>query len=61
MPALGVCLPDRAMAAGLRHQDLVSITTEQWVRFHEGKFDEMLCRLDSSVFACSFEQNPTQP
>jgi len=49
------------MAASLPRQDHVSITTEQLVRFHKNKFDQRLCKLDSSEFARSFKQNPTLP
>jgi len=53
--------PARALAAGLPRQDKVGMTTDQLVRFHKKEFDEMLCKLDSSKFARSFEQNPTLP
>jgi len=49
------------MAAGLPRQDHVEITTQQLVRFHKNKSDEMLCKVDSSKHARSFEQNPTLP
>jgi len=49
------------MAAGLPRQDHVGITTEQLVRFHKNEFDEMMCKLGSSEYARSFEQNPTLP
>jgi len=32
-----------------------------FVRYHEDEFYEMLCKLDSTKFARSFEQNPTLP
>ena len=48
--------PARAMAAALTRQDDVWITTKQLVRFHKIEFDEMLCKLDSSEYARSFEQ-----
>jgi len=31
------------------------------VPFHKNEFDEMLCKLDPSDFARSFEQNSTLP
>jgi len=48
--------PARALAAGLPRQDRVLITTDHFVRFHQDKFYEMLCNLDSTETARSFEQ-----
>ena len=53
--------PARALAAGLPHQDHVWITTGQLVRCHKNVFDKMLCKLDSTEYARSFEPNPTLP
>ena len=51
------------MAVDLPRQDHVRITpsqaTEQFVRFHEDKFDELLYEPDSTEFSRSFEPNPT--
>ena len=47
------------MAAGLPRQDDVWITTKKLARFHKNEFDKMLCKLDSSEHARSFEHNPT--
>jgi len=60
MLAFGVCFPQpqpvRAVAAGLPRQDHVRITANHFVRFHNDEFDKMLCKLDSTEFATSFEQ-----
>jgi thiamine pyrophosphokinase len=45
------------LAAGLPRQDHVLINTKQFVRLHKNSFNEMLCKLDSSEYARSFEQN----
>jgi len=47
------------MAVGWPRQDNDWITTEQFFRFHKNKLDEMLCNLDSTEYARSFEPNPT--
>ena len=52
------CNPARVLAAGLPRQDHVLINTKQFVRLHKNSFNEMLCKLDSSEYARSFEQNP---
>jgi len=49
------------LAAGLSRQGHVWITADQIVRFHTVEFDEMFCKLDSTEYARSFEQNPTLP
>jgi len=37
------------------------ITTKQLVRFRKNKFDEKLCKLDSSEYARLFEQKSSLP
>ena len=49
------------MSTGLPRQDNVWITTKQLVRFHKKKFDEMLCKSDSSEFAGSFRRTKPDP
>jgi len=49
----------RAMSAGLPRHDHVSIPTEQLVRFYKNEFDEVLCKLNSTAYTCSFKPNPT--
>jgi len=63
MLALGVCLPQPRSSDGRRfaRQDHVWITTDHFVRLHTGEFDEMPCKLDSTEYARSFEQNTTLP
>jgi len=62
MLALGVCFPklcssdDRKFAAS---RSRLNHNTEHLVCFHENEFNEMLCKLDCSEFARSFEQTPT--
>jgi len=60
MLAFGVCFPQpqavRAVAAGLPRQDHVRITANHFVRVHNDEFDKMLCKLESTEFATSFEQ-----
>jgi len=34
---------------------------QEIVGFHKHEFDEMLCKMDSTVYASSFERNPTLP
>jgi len=48
--ALGVCILQvaRALAAGLLRQDHVCRTTDESFRFHNKKFDQMRCKLDST-------------
>jgi 2-methylcitrate dehydratase PrpD len=53
--------PARALAAGLRRQDHVYNTTDEWFRLHNKKIDEMRCKLDSTENPRSFEKYPTQP
>ena len=63
MQTLGVCIPSRIhareLAAGLPRQDHVYITTDKSIRFHNNKFDEMPCKLDSTDITRSFEKYPT--
>jgi len=47
----------RVLAAGLPHQDHVYSTTDESLRFHNNKFDEMRCKLDSTENLRAFE-NP---
>jgi len=51
----------RALAAGLLRQDHVYKTTDESFRFHNKKFDEMRCKLDSTENLRSFEKYPTPP
>ena len=57
--AFAFCSPARAMAAGLPRQNHVQKTNDESFRFHNKKFDEMRCKLDSSENPCSFEKYPT--
>jgi len=66
--ALGVCFPQPCssaarLAAGpsLPHQDHVHKTTDKSIRFHNQKFGEMRCKLDSTENPRSFEKYPTPP
>jgi len=61
--ALGVCFPHHCSSDGRRfaNHDDIWITIKKLVRFHKNEIDEILCKLDSSEFACSFEQNSTLP
>jgi len=49
----------RALDASLPHDDPVCITTEHFFCFHETRFDEMLCTLDSTKIPV--RSNDTQP
>jgi len=51
--------PARALAAGLPSQDHVYKTTDESFRFHNKKFDEIRCKLDSTENPRSFEKYPT--
>jgi len=53
--------PARALAAGLPRQDHVYKTTDELLCFHNNKFDEMSCKLDSTENPRSFEKYPTLP
>ena len=53
--------PAWALTGGFVFQDHVWITTNHFVRVHKDEFDEMLCKLDSTEFARSFEQGPFLP
>jgi len=67
--AIGVRFPQpcssglRALAACLPRQDHVYSTTDESesFRFHNEKFDEMRCELDSTENPCSFEKYPIPP
>jgi len=48
--------PARALAAGLPHQDHISITTDELYCFHNDEFDELPCKLDSTENLRSFEK-----
>jgi len=50
--------PARALAAGLPRQDHVYKTTNESIRFHNKKFDEMRCKLDSTENPRAFVPNP---
>jgi len=59
---LGICRStDRALATFLLRQDHVYSTTDESFRFHNNKFDEMRCKLDSTENPRSFEKHPTPP
>jgi len=45
------------LAAGLPCQDHVYITTDESLRFHNNKLDEMPCELDSTENPRTFENN----
>ena len=47
------------MAAGLQRQDHSRITTDQLVRFHKNKFDEMPRKLSSTENPRSFKKYPS--
>jgi len=49
------------MAACLPRHDHFRKNTKQLLRFHKNNFDEMLCKMNSSEYAQSFEPNPTLP
>jgi len=49
------------MAAGLPRKDHVCKTTDESFRFHNQKFDEMHCKLDSTENPRSFHKYPTPP
>jgi len=51
----------RALAAYLLRQDHVYITTDELFRFHNNKFDEMPCKLDSTENVRSLPKYPTPP
>ena len=51
------CSPARALAAGLPRQDSYR-TNDELFRFHNKKFDEMRCELDSTENPRSFEKYP---
>jgi len=53
--------PDPALAAGLLRQDHVYKITDESFCFHNKKFDEMRCKLDSTENPRSFEKYPTPP
>jgi len=53
--------PARVLAAGLPRQDHVYSTTDELFRFHNKKFDEMRCKLDSNENPRSFEKYSTSP
>jgi len=59
--ALGVCLPQPCwtLDAGLPRQDHVYSTSDELCRFHNQKFDEMRCKLDSTENPRSFAKYPT--
>ena len=70
--ALAVCFPQPCSGAGHRfsargsrldsycpHVDHGWIPTDQLIRFHTNRFDEMLCKLDSTENPRSFEKYPT--
>ena len=61
MIALGVCFPQPCSSDGRRFAASKSRLNyyNNFVRFHKDEFDEMFCKLDSTEFARSFEQNPT--
>jgi len=63
MLALGICFPQPCLSAGRRFAASRSRFDyyDQFIRFHKNEFDELLCKLDSSEFARSIEQNPTLP
>jgi len=61
MLALSVCFPQSCLPARFRHIGYVWIITEQLVRFHNKKFDETFCKLDSTKNPGSFEQYQTMP
>ena len=55
-----VYVHSRALAAGLPRQDHVYRTTDEAFLFHNKKFDEMCCKLDSTENLHSLEvPNPT--
>jgi len=49
------------LAAGLPREDHVYSTTDKSFRFHNKKFDELRCKLDSTENPRSFEKYPTPP
>jgi len=59
MLALGVCFSQPCSSEGRRFAASKSRLNFYWtiVFFHKNEFDEMLCKLDSSEYARSFEQN----
>jgi len=63
MPVLAVCFRNhvRALATCLQHEDHISITTDEWVRFHRNEFNEVLCKLDSTENPRSLEKYITLP
>jgi len=63
MLALGACFPQPCSSDGRRFAVSRSrwIPKNHFVRLHKDEFDEMLCKLDSTKFARSFEQTPTLP
>jgi len=48
----------RVLAAGLLRQDHLYMTIDESFRFYMNKFDEMLCKMDSTENPCSFEKYP---
>jgi len=63
MLALSVCFPQPCLSAGRRFA--TSKKRLDYCRpifsFPQNKFDEMLYKLDSTEYACSFELNPALP
>jgi len=59
MRALGVRCPqkNRALVACLPSQDHVWRTTDELIRFHNNKVDEMPCKLESTENPHSFEKD----
>jgi len=53
--------PARALAVGLLRQDHIYITTDEFFRFRNNRFDEMPCKLDSTENLQSFEKYLTPP
>jgi len=51
----------RALAAGLPRQDHVYNPTNESFRFHNKKFDEMRCKLNSTQNPRSFEKYQKEP
>ena len=56
-----MCVCVCVLAAGLPRQDHVYITADESFRFHNNKFNKLLCKLDSTENPCSFEKHPTPP
>jgi len=63
MLALGVCFPQPCSSAGRRFASSRSRLNyfEPLRSFYKDEFNEMLCKLDSTEYACPFEPRPTLP